>query len=37
MTILHTYLSTNVEQRERRQAAIHRKCLLLLRTARTKG
>ncbi len=36
MTILHTYISTDVTQRELRQAAIHRKCLLLLRAACTK-
>lgn len=37
MTIVNTYISTNVPQRELRQAAIHRKCLLLLRASRTKG
>ena len=37
MKIVHTYIHADPAQRELRQAAIHRKCLLLLRAARTKG
>ena len=37
MIIQNIYISTDATQRELRQAAIHRKCLLLLRAARTKG
>lgn len=37
MKILHTYVNSDPARRLARQAAIHRKCLLLLRAVRSKG
>lgn len=37
MKVVHTYLGNDPAQRLARQAAIHRKCILLLRAARSKG
>ena len=36
MTVKNTYLTTTLAERMARQAAIHRRCILLLHAARTK-
>ena len=37
MTIIHTYLPGDTSDRAERQAAVHRRCLLLLQAARSRG